>query len=416
LTRKVLSFLVVVAALACKGGGTPAGGPGGPAAERGEAAGPVEIVLWHSYREGEKAALEKTVEAFHASNPGIRVRLLNVPYDAFIDKVTIATPRGQGPDLFVFAHNMIGEWVDHVHLLEPISDRVGRDVLKRFVPSTVRALVYRQSLYGLPLAFKSVALFYDTDLVTVPPDTAERLVQVARAATDKAAGRYGLAFEAGLLYFDAAFIHGFGGEILDPAGTPRVSGKGVAEALAWLRGLVREGLVPSGMNSAMVTSMFNEGKAAMVVSGPWFSTEVAKDRRFAVAMLPAMPGGTRAKPFLGSEAIFLSAFSRHKDAALKVALALTSDEAALVRLKTGRQTVANEAVWQREDVSRDVVLSAFRQQADNSVLMPSRPEMQAVWSTMDMAINQAVFGEVEPAKALADAQAKIEADIGKMAK
>lgn len=376
--------------------------------------GPTEIVLWHSYREGEKAALERTVEAFQAANPDIKVRLLNVPYDAFVDKVTIATPRGQGPDLFIFAHNMIGEWVDHGHLLEPLSDRVSRDVLKRFIPSTVRALVYRQSLYGLPLAFKSVALFYDPDLVPSPPDTADKLSEVARALTKD--GRYGLVFEAGLLYFDAAFIHGFGGKILDEAGNPRVSEKPVADALLWLQGLVRDGVVPRGMNSAMVTSMFNEGKAAMVINGPWFLTEIAPSKRYAVTMLPKMPNGQLARPFLGSEAIFVSAYSKHKEEALKVALALTSDEAASVRLKVGRQTVANEAVWEQEDVRKDLVLTAFRHQANNAELMPSRPEMQAVWSTMDMAINKVLFGGADPRQALVEAQAKIVADIAKMAR
>lgn len=419
--RNVMRTLAVAAALAALAAcGKKADAPAAPAAaakaEAAPAAEPVEIVLWHAYREGEKAALEAIVEHYNGLNQGVKVRLLNVPYDAFVDKVTIATPRGQGPDLFIFAHNMLGEWVDRVHLLEPISEKVAPETLKRFIPQTVKALVYKQSLYGLPLAFKSLALFVNPDLVKTLPDTAEALVAAAKAATDKAAGRYGLAYEASLLYFNAPFIHGFGGTVLDAGGKPQVASKPFADALAWVRGLYKAGVLPSGISSAMVTSLFNEGKAAMVVSGPWFLGEIAKDRPYEVTLLPTMPGGGRAQPFLGSEAIFLSAFSQHKAEALRVMDFLTTDESALVRLQKGRQTVANAAVYDREDVKADRVVQAFRAQAENTVLMPSRPEMQAVWSTLDMAINRSVFGDVAPDKALAEAQAKVEADLEKMAR
>jgi len=378
---------------------------------------PVEIVLWHSYREQEKLALEKVVERINASEQGIKVKLLAVPYDAFVDKVTIATPRGQGPDLFIFAHNMIGDWVDREHILEPMTTRIPDDVLKRFIKDTVRALVYKQNLYGLPLAFKSLVLFYDPELVPKAPETLDELRAVAKKVTDKEKGIYGLVYEASLLYFNAPFIHGFGGVILDEEGRPHLDEKPVVDALVFLRTLVKEdGVVPKGVTSAMVTSLFNEGKAAMVLSGPWFLGEIKEGKRFDVAMLPATGKGDRLRPFLGSEAIFLSAYSKHKEEAIKVMVALTDDDSALTRLKTGRQTVANEKVYSLPEVISDRVVSVFRAQAGNTVLMPSRPEMQVVWQAMDMAINQAVFGDVAPVVALQNAQRKVLSDIEKMKK
>jgi len=391
--------------------------PSSAPSEQVEKKEPVEIVLWHSYREQEKAALEKVVESINKREEGIKVKLLAVPYDAFVDKVTIATPRGQGPDLFIFAHNMIGDWVDREHILEPITTRIPDDVLKRFIKDTVRALVYKQNLYGLPLAFKSLALFYDPDLVPRAPETLDELRAVAKKATDKEKGIYGLVYEASLLYFNAPFIHGFGGVILDEMGRPHLDEKPVVDALLFLRKLVKEdGVVPKGVTSALVTSLFNEGKAAMVLSGPWFLGEIKEGKRFEVAMLPAAAQGRRLMPFLGSEAIFLSAYSKHKEEAIKVMLALTDDESALIRLKIGRQTVANEKVYSMPEVISDKVISVFRAQASNTVLMPSRPEMQVVWQAMDMAINQAVFGDVDPVLALQNAQKKVLSDIEKMKK
>ncbi|MBL6976380.1 MAG: extracellular solute-binding protein [Deltaproteobacteria bacterium] len=408
-----------VALWACQGKEAPAPAvkqtPGKPAiVTEPPPSDPVEVVLWHSYRMNEKAALEKSAARYNESQGRIRLKLLNVPYDAFVDKVTIATPRGQGPDVFIFAHNLVGDWVDNYHILEPISQKVPKDVLKRFVPKTVKALVYKQSLYGLPMAFKSLALFYDPERIAAPPATGEELARMAVEATDKAAGRYGLAYEAGLLYFNAPFIHGFGGVILDGAGRPQVDSPSVAEALGYVKRLVTAGALPRGVNSAMVTSLFNAGNAAMVISGPWFVGEIDPGRKYEVALLPKMKGEVRARPFLGSEAVFMSSYSRHKKEALEAMLYLTSDEMALLRLKEGRQTVANEAAFAPDQARETGLVGLFRAQAENSVLMPSRPEMQVVWSTMDVAINKSVFGETSPAEALAEARKKIEADIAKM--
>jgi len=415
----VLATVIALPAIltACKADPAPSP-PTPPQAEPSKTVSsePREVVLWHSYREDEKTAVEQVVDAFNKGHDDIRLKALNVPYDAFVDKITIATPRGQGPDIFIFAHNLIGDWVDNYHILEPISQRVGAGVLRRFIPATVKALVYKQSLYGLPMAFKSLALFYDPALVDSPPTTTDELVDKALAATDAEKGTYGLVYEASLLYFNAPFIHGFGASILDGAGRPNVDEQPMIDALSFVKGLMEKGVMPRGVNSAMVASLFNEGKAAMVINGPWFLGEIDDGRTFDVALLPGVGETGHAKPFLGSEAVFMSAFSKQKDAALEVMLFLTTDKSAMTRLRTGRQTVANDAVYHQEEVRKDRVISVFRAQAENCVLMSSRPEMQAIWSTMDMAINRSVFGEVDPRDALAEAQKKIEADIAKMRK
>ena len=64
-----------------------------------------ELIVWHAYRGGEKAAFEKTVSMFNqqVAAGGVTVRTLAVPYDAYADKITAAVPRGKGPDIFINA-------------------------------------------------------------------------------------------------------------------------------------------------------------------------------------------------------------------------------------------------------------------------------------------------------------------------
>ena len=65
---------------------------------------PEAVILWHAYRGDEAKALEETVNAYRQRPNAAHVRLVAVPYDAFANKLRVAVPRGNGPDLFIFAH------------------------------------------------------------------------------------------------------------------------------------------------------------------------------------------------------------------------------------------------------------------------------------------------------------------------
>ncbi len=370
------------------------------------------VVLWHSYRGLEKKALEDVVKRFNDQHNGVEVKLLQIPYDAFADKVQITTPRGQGPDMFIFAHNMIGEWVDDTPILEPLTSLVPRSELDKFLPKTVQGLVYKGNLYGMPLAFKSVALFYNKSMVKNPPGTFDQMVKEAQAATHADKGIWGLVYEAGLFYFNAAWFNGMGANVLTSDGQPAIDTPQALKAMLLVRSLVKQYKVtPSGMTSAMVTSLFKQGKAAMVINGPWFLAELGPKVNYGVTILPKLAYGGLAKPYLGIEGLFLSKYSKKKQAAIKFMLFATSDKMARLRLQEGRQMVANKAVYTDALFNKDPVAKTFWVQAQASVVMPKHPNMQLIWPAMDMAISKAVFGDVDPKKALKDAQAKVLADI-----
>src|SRR3954451_14843548 len=129
-----------------------------------------EIVVWHGYRGGEKAAFEKVIENFNQANAGkIKVTTLAVPYDAFADKITAAVPRGNGPDVFIFAQDRMGGWVEAGKTIEPIDFYLDDATKARYLPTTLEAMVYRGTTYGLPLNYKVITMIYNKKLVPVPP-------------------------------------------------------------------------------------------------------------------------------------------------------------------------------------------------------------------------------------------------------
>ena len=133
-----------------------------------------KLVVWHAYSGGEEKALTQVVRSFQEQHPqGPEIEAIGVPYGNFADKLQAAIPRGHGPDVFIQAHDIVGQW-SKLGLLEPLNRHLPLDeVLPTLWPETIAPLRDGDSLLGLPLSFKSLALFYRKDLVPQPPRTIE---------------------------------------------------------------------------------------------------------------------------------------------------------------------------------------------------------------------------------------------------
>jgi len=371
---------------------------------------PTTITLWHAYRATERKALEQVVEAFHALKTPITVKLRVVPFDAFNDKIKVVVPEDRGPDVFIFAHDLAGAWSE-MGFLEPLNAWTRPEHMAKFIPDTVKAMVYRNALYGLPMNFKCVALFYNKALVKTPPATVEAMIAEAKRHTDAEEDKFGLVYESTNLYFHAPWVHGFGGTVLDGDDKVYADNEAAVAALDFARSLIRtHEVTPSGINTSMVSGYFNDGLAAMVINGPWMRGEL-EGIDYGVTLLPAVKEGQPARPFLGVEAIYMNKRSPSKQAAFEVMRFLTSDAAAAIRVRVGQQTVANKAIWDGELV--DDVMRAFRAQSKQAVVMSSSPRMQQVWTPYNGALLSVIAGEARPAAALGKAQRQIEADMAR---
>jgi maltose-binding protein MalE len=357
-----------------------------------------ELVLWHAYRGEERAALEAGVTAWAQRHPEVRVRALAVPYDAFVDKVSLAVPKGNGPDVFIFGHDRLGDWAQR-GLLEPLGFLADEALLDRHPRETLDALVYADELYGLPLAFKCLALYYDRTLVPEAPATTDELERVARAVRARNPEAWGIAWELDSLYFHAPWLHGFGGAVYaDAADTLALGTPEAARSLAFVRAWRTEAtIIPPEVTSALTTALFRRHELAFVVSGPWFRAELAGHEGWGVAPLPVVSAtGQPARPFLGVEGLFLNRRSRQKSLAFDLMVELTGDVAARTRFRQGGQLVANQAVYEDADVRADTFAQAFRAQAARTVALSNRPHMRRVWTPVKDALSAAIVHGAEP--------------------
>lgn len=369
----------------------------------GAAAAEPTVTLWHSYRGAERQALEQVVREL-GTQGGYSLQPLSVPHDAFPRKLAAAIPRGHGPDLFIFAHERVGEWA-LASRVAPLAPSDPSD----FLPGTLAPLTFQGKSYGLPLAFKSVVLFYRTDKVSAPPATTDELLRLAKAATDPATGRFGLAYETGSPFHHVAWFHGFGGAMFDAEGKPALGSPAFVRSLEYVRRLDKElGILPQQPSASVISMLFNEGLSAFVINGPWFLGEIKPSVPFAVALLPVLSAtGRRAAPFLTVEGVMLSAHARDPELARRAAADLAAAQSALTRALVGRQAVAHRAPWQDPRVGQDPILAALRAQLPYTVAMPNRPEMNTLWEPMAVALRRVLRGAASPEVAAVAAQKRV---------
>jgi arabinogalactan oligomer/maltooligosaccharide transport system substrate-binding protein len=377
-----------------------------------------DIVVWHAYRGEEKTALEKVVAEYNARQAATHVTTLAVPYDAFADKISAAVPRGKGPDVFIFAQDRLGGWVEAGNTVEPVDFFLDDATKKRFIPSTMEAMTYRGSVYALPLNYKVISLIYNKKLVKAPPRNSTELVQLAKKLTDKGAGRFGLAYWYANFYYHAALMNAFGGRVFDAGSKPVLDNPENVKSLKLLMQWVKKDqILPAEPSTALVTALFNEGKAAMVFNGPWFIGEIAPGIEYGVARLPALveAGGAPMRPWITVEGAYVAAPSKYKEAAYDFVKYLTDAGPAKVMAVEGRQCPANLAAYADPAVAKDPILAGFRDQVEGAVPMPNVPEMTMVWSPATTAMNVVLRG-TDPKAALQAAQKQVEKDVANLRK
>ena len=428
--QRALCLMVALVALGC-----------------GHKAPPGEITIWHSYRGTEQQALQQFVQAFNAverkrakADPKyrpVKVRLLQISFENLPNKITNAVPRGHGPDLFIFAHDRLGDWAAK-DLVEPLGYWVGPKVAAQYLSKTLRAFALGGRLYGLPMAYKSVALFYHTDLVgrEPPRDTKELMARGRRFMQSRGKGHFGLVYEAADTYFHAPWLFGFGGRFLTPCAAgerkPGTCGKRklpihspeAVRAMRFARRLAgKGGITAPEANGQLVTSLFTSKRAAMAITGPWFLSDLKAASkktllRYRVAPLPIIEGqnGRRAAPLLTVEGIFMSRKSRKKALAYRVMAALTGDDAARHRVRIARQLPARVAVdrllSRRSSKLYSPELAAFRQQLDSARITPKTPFMRVVWEPYKQALAAVINRGADPDQALKKAAEEIERVLG----
>ncbi|MBI2388445.1 MAG: extracellular solute-binding protein [Deltaproteobacteria bacterium] len=355
------------------------------------------LVVWHAYRDAEERALDKVLADFRAAHPDAVVESLAIPFDAYASKLEAAIPHGHGPDVFIDAHERLGDYRAR-GLVAPIDpalvDRAAFDA------SALEAVSLDGKPYALPLALKCLALYLRAP--TWPEGKSP-------ASLDELLNGPGvrLAYEASGAYTHAPLLHAFGGRILDDKGRYAFADGPAVDSLTWVAAAVSRGAIPEEASGALVTQMFSSGSpsgADAAISGPWLAADLPKGIAYRVVPIPPVrAGGPKPRPFLTVEGAMIAPKPRDAALAGEMLKFLVATPSALVRAREGRQVVASRDAWTDPSVANDPLLRGFAEAARDAMPMPTSAAMRAAWEPTSRAIQKVLRGDVAPRAAMDEA-------------
>jgi len=291
-----------------------------------------------------------------------------------------------------------------------------------FFPSTIAANRWQDSLYALPWFADVGMLYWRTDLMGAPPATFDDLVRQARRAQQKGGPRYGLVWQGaryeGLITTFLEYLGAYGGRILD-------GGRVVVNSEAGLRALIEmrdeiygNGIVPTTVltwHEEETRFAFQNGEAAFMRNWPYAyplmqdSSDSRVAGKFAVAPMPAGPGGSPTAAIGGAQ-LAINRHTEYPEAAWAVIDYLTQPEQMRERAEVVGQFPTRSGLYQDPDLASGLAIppAMVRRIIEYAVPRPVTPVYTQLSEILQIHLHRALTRQVEPAVALARAQAEMQ--------
>jgi maltose-binding protein MalE len=371
----------------------------------------VELLVW---ADANRAPVVEAIAPAFTEATGVEVSVEIVDFGQIKDQVGVAGPAGEGPDIFIGAHDWTGELAAN-GVIAPID--LGAKY-NDFFDVALTAFNFEGLNYGVPYALEAIAMYYNTDLVAEAPTAFEDIAAICDGieGIEACVGIPG-GGDGGDAYHNYPFVSALGGYIFaydsatgyDPSDVGLDSEAAVA-GVQFLADQVAAGVVAS-TNYDNAKNLFLEGSAPFWVTGPWErgNLESQDAVNWAVAKLPTIEGSAPA-PFVGAQGFFLSAFSENTLIAQSFLLDfVATDETMTALYEADPRGPAFKSV--AEGLADDPVAQAFALSAADGNPMPNIPQMGSVWGPLGDNLLLVRNGEATAADAMAAAAEAVRAAL-----
>lgn len=372
------------------------------------------LTIWINSDKGWKG-LEK-VAAEYARKSGMKVKVQH--FDNAVGPFEDAMNAGKGPDIWIWPHDRLGDWVKRGWIAPVAPD----GALKQDIVQVAwDGFTQGGKVYGYPLSVEAVALVYNKDLVPEPPRSFEEIIPLNYKL--KTRGVRAIGWETESAYFTWPLLAAGGAYVfqrkIDGSFDARDTGinhPGAVKGAEFLVQLMKTGVIPEGgLNYQEAEDDMKSGKQAMWITGPWAWESLAKAKvNYGVAVLPTL-GGKPARPFVGVLGAMVTTQSPNKAQALQFIeqhLLKSSGLSAMNADKPLGVPASKTMFWTlysdpRIRTSMDAIYAGRA--------MPSNTEMTLFWQHLTAALKDIHAGQKSPRDALNEAATQIRGTPTKVA-
>ncbi|MGD9210033.1 MAG: maltose/maltodextrin ABC transporter substrate-binding protein MalE [Desulfobacteraceae bacterium] len=329
--------------------------------------------------------------------------------DRATEKFQQAASAGKGPDIWIWPHDRLGEWVDG-GLLDSVEP--SPQTIDSIFDHAWDAFKMKGKIWGYPMSLESIALIYNKNILTKPPKSFESIFELDQEL--KAKGIKTILWDYNNTYFTWALLAANGGYVFgkNPDGSlnPKdvgVDNEGALKGATMVVDLIRKGIMPKGATYSVMESSFNQGRLAMMITGPWAWANIKKNNiDFGVAMIPTV-NNQACKPFVGVLGAMINHSSKNKELAKEFIenYMLTLKGLKLIDADKPLGVPANKAFF--EELKKKEHINATMENIKAGEPMPSIPEMGSFWSAMETALTNITSGRQSTEQALKAASKRI---------
>ncbi len=376
---------------------------------------PATLEFWAMGREGE--VVQQLMPAFEQENPGVRVRVQQIPWTAAHEKLLTAFVGRATPDIAQLGNTWVPEFAA-IGAIEPLDGWIAASAAlgpDDYFPGIWDTNLVDGRVHGVPWYVDTRLLFYRSDLLAQagwdrPPRTWDEWLRAMRDVK-----RHGADW-AILLPTDEwdkliMFALAAGAPLLRDGGRygafdePRFR-----QAFEFYLGLFREGLAPPQARHQVANryQQFAEGELAMYLTGPWDIGEFRRrlppglEDAWATAPLPA-PEGVEPPgwSFAGGSSLVLFAASPRKELAWRLIEFLSRPEQQVRFYQLTGDLPSRRDAWNDPVLANDTKVRAFYTQLERTRALPAVPEIEEIMYETVEHSEAAVRGTVTPAQAVA---------------
>ncbi len=248
----------------------------------------LEMPSWQATEPGTSDWWKALIAEFEAQNPGVTIEFTHEPFSSYNQTMVTRFAGGNPPDIL---HLPAANFMIYATegWLAPIDEQLAgiADVMDTWTPVQSVCEYEGQTLcvvvlgYGYVLGWNQAA--FEAAGLAGPPTTSEELIEMAKALTvdtngDGAIDQYGFAFptvtHAGVENMATSFLFEYDpdGHWVNEAG--ELNRDAITFAWTQMRRLIADGSVPLGLDNNGKRQFWVEGRAAMMLEGPWIQGNI----------------------------------------------------------------------------------------------------------------------------------------------
>lgn len=381
---------------------------------------PVEITLWEQEEPNNDGIYDKAFADFMVKNPEIKITRVHYNTDDLRNQFQTTAAAGEGPDIVFGPDDNIGVF-NAMKIIQPMANFVDPATLALLDEKAIEDCKIGGELYGLPdRQGNNIMLVYNKKMIQTPPETMEELITVAKKFTNEKKGEYGLVFQAYEPFFEIWIPNALGGKVFDDKYQPTIDTAPFVAMYQFIYDIFNVSkIIPKDCNYDIASNLFKEGKAPMIINGPWSWGEYEKAGiEVGLAQLPKQSNGVYGAAFTSTKAYFVSKnLKAEKTEAVKKVMGLfASKDFQMEFAKASGWMPSNKEGMADPYVQNDPKFKAALEGMKSGIPMPVVPEMRAIWDSMKLTVPDVMNGKMKPEAAAKKAQEEAIKNIANMNK